>query len=178
MIGDLIERDDWFEGPEGTRWRVVNPWVPIEADDRFAPCVRLEAAESGDYWIDAARFDAQIERGEFSPIDAPEVAADGGESPAEPSDDPDEFSTVLRRLQRGHNSALVLVHDDRTEHLSYYDKSVRHVEAAALEYVQNQGFRIVQAGREYCKVTEKEQAWIEVRRHDPREDDGEDGEES
>lgn len=59
----------------------------------------------------------------------------------------DALSTVVKRLQTAHNSALVVVHDDRSEHIGYWDKSECDVEALALAYMQEQGFRVIHAGR-------------------------------
>lgn len=81
----------------------------------------------------------------------------------------DALSTVVKRLQTGHNSALVIVHDDRTEHIGYWDKSERTVEALVLDYVQEQDFRVIHAGRRKCEVTGQPQAWAEFRRCDPAE---------
>ena len=78
----------------------------------------------------------------------------------------DDLPTVVSRLQQRHNSALVLVHDDRTEHIGYYDKSTETVDAAALDYVQEQGFRVLRVGRRECEVTDQKQAWAEFRRRD------------
>jgi hypothetical protein len=85
------------------------------------------------------------------------------------SDERDTLPTVVKRLQSAHNSALVVVHDDRTEHIGYWDKSERDVEALALAYVQEQGFRVIHAGRRDCRVTGQKQAWAEFRRRDPAE---------
>lgn len=79
-----------------------------------------------------------------------------------------DLPTVVKRLQTDHNSALVLVHNDR-KHIGYWDKSERAVEALALNYVQDQGFRVIHAGRRKCTVTDQQQAWAEFRRHDPTE---------
>jgi hypothetical protein len=79
----------------------------------------------------------------------------------------DDFSTVVERLQKQYNSALVLVHDDRTEHIGYYDKSTETVEAAVLAYMQDSGFRVLHAGHKECEVTGQQQAWAEFRRRNP-----------
>ena len=79
----------------------------------------------------------------------------------------DDLPTVVSRLQKQHNSALVLVHDDRTEHIGYYDTSTETIEAAVLAYMQDSGFRVLQAGRKECEVTGQKQAWAEFRRRDP-----------
>lgn len=87
-----------------------------------------------------------------------------GDAPADAQRD--DLGTVVKRLQTDHNSALVLVHDDRTEHIGDWDKSGRDVEALALAYVQEQGFRVIHAGRRDCCVTGQPQAWAEFRRRD------------
>lgn len=98
------------------------------------------------------------------PVDGPEdIAADGGEPGAEH----DDFVTVHDRLRNEFPSALVLVYDDWTEHFAYYDQSTDALDAAVLGYLREQGFEILDAGRKECKVTGQEQAWLEVRRHDP-----------
>jgi hypothetical protein len=84
----------------------------------------------------------------------------------------DDLSTVVERLQKQYNSALVLVHDDRTEHIGYYDKSTEAVEAAVLAYMQDSGFRVLHAGRDVCEVTGQKQAWVEFCRRDPSATDG------
>jgi hypothetical protein len=88
----------------------------------------------------------------------------------------DDLPTVVTRLQQQHNSALVLVHDDRTEHIGYYDKSTETVEAAVLDYVQDSGFRVLRAGRDTCEVTDRKQAWAEFRRYAPADSGAQRGE--
>lgn len=79
----------------------------------------------------------------------------------------DDLETVVHRLRTGHNSALVVVHDEQTEHIGYWDKSKRYVEVGALEYAQEQGFRVIHAGTTRCNETGQRQAWVEVRRKNP-----------
>jgi hypothetical protein len=81
----------------------------------------------------------------------------------------DDLETVVRRLRTAHNSALVVVHDERTEHVGYWNKSERLVPPMTLNYVQEQGFRIIYAGMKHCGETGQKQAWMEVRRRDPQE---------
>jgi hypothetical protein len=171
---DVMLPGDWFEGPGGTAWRVVDPYLPVESDGTFAPCVWLVTAHNDDRWIECERFNNWVEAGDFTPIDDSEpvdgpetVAADGGTPGGA-----DELGTVVTRLQRYHNSALVQVYDDRSEHLAYWDTSTDTVDPTALDYLHDQGFRVVQTGTEHCEVTDQEQAWIEVRRQVPAEDSG------
>lgn len=81
----------------------------------------------------------------------------------------DDFSTVHHRLRTEFPSALVLVHDDRTEHFEYWDENPETVDAAMLAYVQKQGFKVLDGGRKECEVTGQQQGWLEFRRHDPGE---------
>jgi hypothetical protein len=83
----LIHKGDWFEGPGGTNWRVVDPWTPMETDGPLVPFVWIEGQDGGDRWIEVETFDAKIEDGDFISIDAPDVATDGGERPPECSCD-------------------------------------------------------------------------------------------
>jgi hypothetical protein len=89
--------------------------------------------------------------------------------------DCDALSTVVRRLREEYSSALVVVHDKRTEHISYWDASAHSLDAAAISYVQQEGFEILDTGTRVCGETGQEQAWMEIRRHAPAEDDGEGG---
>ena len=54
-----------------------------------------------------------------------------------------DLDTVVHRLRTAHNSAIVVVHDDQTEHIGYWDKSERMLPPMALDYVQEQGFRVI-----------------------------------
>jgi hypothetical protein len=81
----------------------------------------------------------------------------------------DDLDTVVHRLRTAHNSALVVVHDERTEHVGYWDKYERLVPLMTLDYVQEQGFRIIYAGTKHSDETGQQQAWMEVRRRDPQE---------
>jgi hypothetical protein len=108
-----------------------------------------------------------------SSVAASVVESDGGERDPDARDD---FVTVHDRLRSEFNSALVLVYDDRTEHFAYYDKSTDALDAGVLAYIQEQGFEILDAGHEWCKVTDQEQAWLEFRRHAPADRGGEGGE--
>jgi hypothetical protein len=173
--GDVFLAGDRFECQDGSTWEIVDPWIPVETGGTMVGTVRLErmGTDGGEYWVGNPTFETLVSDGAFSPLDgdteatAPEgVAADGG-TPA----GTDDLGQVVNRLQRYHNSALVQVYDDRSEHLAYWDTSTDTVDPTALAYLQDQGFRVVETGSKHCEVTDQEQAWLEVRRHDPGEDD-------
>ena len=87
----------------------------------------------------------------------------------------DDFATVHSRLKNRYNSALVQVHDDRTEYFEYWDKRPDAVDADALGYLFEQGFEVLDGGRKECDVTGQQQGWLEFRRHNPAEIFGDGG---
>lgn len=78
-----------------------------------------------------------------------------------------ELSTVVERLRTDYSSALVVVHSERTEHISYWDASTKSLDAAVISDVQRQGFEILDTGKRLCGETGEKQEWMEARRYDP-----------
>lgn len=81
----------------------------------------------------------------------------------------DDLAAVVEQLRNGHNTALVVAHDEQTEHIGVWGKSARCAPPLALEYVQEQGFTIVEAGIRNCNATGDKHGWTEVRRKEPSE---------
>lgn len=91
-----------------------------------------------------------------------EIRTDGGQLVEDEHED--DLETVLWKLTNHHNSALVVIHDEATEHVGFWDKSKRDVAAMTLDYMQDEGFQVIQAGVRRCNETGDKRAWAEFRR--------------
>lgn len=80
-----------------------------------------------------------------------------------------DLAAVVEQLRHGHNTALVVVHDAQTEHIGVWGKSARCAPPLALEYVQEQGFSVVEAGIRHCNETGDDRGWAEGQRKAPSE---------
>ena len=63
------------------------------------------------------------------------------------------------------------MHDTRTIHFAYWDKSHRSVSSEFLDHIQQAGYRILYAGVATCPRRGTRRAWVECRKHEPGEDD-------
>ena len=171
---DVILPGDRFEGPTDRVWDVADPWLPVESPEGLVPCILLEARENGGEWCVACEmFEDWLEEGTFSPVEEqaeePEtVAADGGAPVGG-----DGLGTVLNRLQCDYSSALVWMHDNEAEHLTYFGESTESLDTAVLSYLLVEGFEILDAGAKECPATGQEQACVEIRREPARRNGGE-----
>jgi hypothetical protein len=119
---------------------------------------------AGGMWWSGTRSvpptDGRESAAEESHEDDPDIAADGGV----PGEGEGGLGTVLNRLQIECESECVLVSDVETEHLTFYAESRDAIGADALSYLSEQGFEILDAGRQECAATAQEQAYLEIRR--------------
>ena len=69
MSSDVILPGDRFEGPGGSIWRVVDPWLPIEAAGDIVGTVWIICELDGtDRWIPTDKFDDSVACGDFRPV--------------------------------------------------------------------------------------------------------------
>ena len=69
MSSDVILPGDRFEGPGGSIWRVVDPWMPIEEEGDIVGTVWIICERDGtDRWIPAENFDNSVADGDFRSV--------------------------------------------------------------------------------------------------------------
>jgi hypothetical protein len=88
------------------------------------------------------------------------------------SDDTDELASYI---ERRYPTEEMRMHDTRTIHFAYWDKSPRSVSSEFLDHIQQAGYRVLYAGVATCPRRGTRRAWVECRKHEPGENETTDG---
>jgi hypothetical protein len=90
------------------------------------------------------------------------------------SDDIDELASYI---ERRYPTEEIRIHNTKTIHFAYWDKSHRVVSAMLLDHIQAAGYRILHTGVATIPRGATRRAWMECRKHEPGEDgDGDEDE--
>jgi hypothetical protein len=84
--------------------------------------------------------------------------------------DTDDIEELASYIERRYPTDEIRIHDTETIHFAYWDKSHRIVSATLLDHIQAAGYRVLHTGVATIPRGETRRAWMECRKHEPRED--------
>ena len=81
----------------------------------------------------------------------------------------DDISELASYIERRYSTEEFRIHDTRTIHFAYWDKSHRSVSSEFIDHIQQAGYRVLYAGVATVPNRGTRRAWVECRKHEPEE---------